>query len=75
MAGEHIDLSSERPLPQQNSGVRRHLGVHFACCDVYHRVYVNHDQTAYCGHCPRCARSIRFEIGPGGTDARIFQAS
>lgn len=60
---------------EQSVGVRRFVGVHFACCDVYQRIYVNCDQTAYVGHCPKCARCIRFEIGPGGTDARMFQAS
>jgi hypothetical protein len=74
--GEHLDLSSDRPsAPQPASGGRRFVGVHFACCDVYQRIYLNREHTAYAGHCPKCARSIRFEVGPGGTDARIFQAS
>ena len=78
MAGEHLDLSSDSGptlpdgKPGESAGSRRFLGVHFACCDVYARVYVNRAGDAYQGNCPRCARRVRIEIGPGGSDARCF---
>jgi hypothetical protein len=76
MAGEHLDLSSDSTSAERPSSVgRRYIGIHFACCDVYQRLYVNRDQSAYVGFCPRCARRIRFEIGPSGTDARTFRVS
>jgi hypothetical protein len=50
------------------------VGVHFVCCDVYTRVYVNRHQTAYEGNCPKCGKKVRLQIGPGGTDARFFTA-
>lgn len=79
MLGENIDLSSNTPPKPESDAAssekRRYIGVNFACCDVYQRVYVNRDETAYMGHCPRCARRVRFEVGPGGTDARVFIAS
>ncbi len=79
MIGRRLDLTSPAPpLPamvaDDPSEASRFLGVHFACCDAYSRVYVNRARTAYVGHCPRCAKRVEFPIGPGGTDARFFVA-
>jgi hypothetical protein len=85
MPGEFLDLSSE-PDPQSdrtgyggrpgaaNASQRRFVGIRFACCDVYSRIYINREQTAYVGYCPRCTRRVNLQIGPGGTDARFFTA-
>ena len=48
------------------------LSVHFACCGVYQRIYRDAKGLHYTGHCPRCARPVRFAVGPGGTSARCF---
>jgi hypothetical protein len=77
MSGENLDLSSGSSYPpRENRGVagRPYLGIHFACCDVYARVYINRDQTGYEGCCPKCLRKVHFRIGPHGTDSRIFTA-
>ena len=77
MIGEHFDSGRQDPVqrPGSASSQRRYLGVHFACCRVYTRVYVNREETAYEGNCPRCGRPIRIRIGPGGTSQRFFTAS
>jgi hypothetical protein len=77
MSGEHLDLTSDGPKappPDGKPQERKFVGVHFTCCDVYTRVYVNRDATAYEGNCPRCAKRVRLTIGPGGTDSRFFTA-
>ncbi len=76
MAGEFLDLSSD-PEPATASGntqSRRFLGIQFACCHVYSRVYVNKEGTAYVGNCPRCTKRVELKIGPGGSDSRFFTA-
>lgn len=77
VSGEHVDLSSEASQfgpPRPSGRSRRFIGVRFACCDVYARIYVNREETAYLGNCPRCSRRLEIKIGPGGTDSRFFTA-
>jgi len=85
MAGEQLDLSSD-PGGEDRTGraagaganvpreSRKFIGVTFACCDVYARVYVNPENTAYEGNCPRCAKRLTLKIGPTGTNSRFFTA-
>ena len=75
MAGENIDLSiGDDARDRQSPATRRFVGVKFACCDVYARIYINRDNTAYQGHCPRCLKKLELKVGPGGTDSRFFTA-
>lgn len=75
MPGDNLDVSSEPPdRHRAESTRRRFVGVHFVCCDVYSRVYINPSATAYEGNCPKCAKKLRLRIGPGGTDSRFFTA-
>ena len=84
MKGKQLDLIRDASLVAGNteaagnaggnSDGRPFLGVHFACCEVYSRVYLNREETHYLGNCPRCAKQVRFQVGTGGTDARFFTA-
>ena len=80
MPGENLDLASEvetrsNSARSQDIAKRPYIGIHFTCCDFYRRIYANASLTAYEGQCPRCGRKVRFQIGPGGTDARFFTVS
>jgi hypothetical protein len=74
MDAERLDLTSDPQDAESATAPRNYVGIHFTCCGVYARVYVNREGTAYAGHCPRCAKSVRLRIGPGGTDSRFFRA-
>ena len=54
---------------------KKFIGIHFECCNVYRRVYVNKSLNAYEGQCPKCFRSVKVRIGQGGTDTRFFTAN
>lgn len=53
---------------------RPFLGMHFKCCNVYSRVYLNKKGTAFVGWCPKCAARVEVKVSPLGTDARFFTA-
>lgn len=53
---------------------KKFLGVLFECCNVYRRIYLNPEQTAYEGRCPKCYKQVRVKIAPGGADSRFFKA-
>ena len=53
---------------------RAYLGVYFKCCNVYARIYLTRDKTAFAGHCPKCARPVRIAVGTGGSKERFWTA-
>ncbi len=52
---------------------RPQIGVHFQCCNVYARIFLTKDETAYAGHCPKCARPVRIRTAPGGDSSRFWR--
>lgn len=71
-----LDLSGIPPADAQPSGAARpFIGVKFACCGAYQRLYRDADGRHYRGRCPRCGRPVTFAVGEGGTDARFFVVS
>jgi hypothetical protein len=53
---------------------RKFLGVHYQCCNVYSRAYVDKDGKKYTGSCPGCGKRVEVKIGKGGTSTRFFTA-
>lgn len=77
MSDEPIDLTSEPGGKTEQIGAgasRPFLGIHFACCGVYARIYVNASGSAFAGNCPRCGGRIEVGISPEGENGRFFSA-
>ncbi len=72
-----LDLSTTPPAPAGPPAAagRPYLGVHFACCGAYQRIYRKPTDTEYRGRCPRCGKGVRFAVGQGGTSSRTFVVS
>ena len=69
-----LELSNQSTTPTSGEGATRpFLSVHFACCNIYLRLYRAPGAAEYTGRCPRCGKSVRFPIGQGGTTARTFR--
>jgi hypothetical protein len=68
------DRPRSTPGPQIRPG-RPWIGLRFVCAGAYQRVYRNPQGTAYIATCPRCGRSLRIDVGPGGTNQRFFDVS
>ncbi|MFQ5685516.1 MAG: hypothetical protein ACE5GV_02535 [Candidatus Scalindua sp.] len=53
---------------------RKYLGIHFACCNIYGRIY-NYSGKQYEGKCPGCLGRVTVRVGRGGVSNRFFVAS
>jgi hypothetical protein len=61
------------PEPSNKMEGRPWLGVQFDCCHVYARVYRDREGKLYVGRCPKCFRTVRFQVGEGGSGQRFWR--
>ena len=67
-------LGNVSPVAVSSRKRKKFLGIFFACCNVYGRIY-NHSGKQYEGECPRCLRGLTIKVGSGGVNDRVFVAS
>lgn len=60
---------------EQPEQKRPFIGIHFKCCNVYSRIYLNREQTAFVGWCPRCAAKAEVKVSPTGSKTKFFEAN
>lgn len=75
--GQNLDISESEDVSASSRSENRErpsrfLGIQFDCCGVYGRAYLNRQGTAYEARCPKCLRTVQFQVGEGGTDSRFF---
>ncbi|MBK7141204.1 MAG: hypothetical protein IPH75_03875 [bacterium] len=59
--------------PENNEGRKRpFVGIHFRCCKVYARIYLNNSGTAFVGWCPKCARKAEIKVSSTGSSTPFF---
>ena len=72
-------MSQQQPAHPSHASAGRTanpwIGVRFTCAGQYLRVYRKPDAPAYVARCPKCAKCVRFRVGQGGSDARMFDVS
>ena len=61
---------NDRETPKAKG--RAFVGITFECCSVYRRIYLNADQSAFAGACPKCGKPVRIRVGPGGSKSRFW---
>jgi hypothetical protein len=74
-AGELYGPSCDAGSAGGRAAMRPWLALYFRCSNTYGRAYRNAAGTGYLGRCPKCGKSIRFRVGPGGTGQRMFEVS
>lgn len=57
------------------AGERAWIGVRFLCSGAYVRVHRDVRRAEYLARCPKCSKTLKFRVGEGGTDRRIFEVS
>lgn len=80
MEREALDLTSEPASGVSGSsriagGVRPFVGIHFACCNAYVRVYPASVGQKKVLNCPRCARALHVEFSDAEKGTAFRQIS
>jgi len=50
-----------------------YVGMHYKCCKIYQRIYLNRRKTAFVGYCPKCTIKVELKVDPSGAKSKFFQ--
>lgn len=48
--------------------------MHFKCCNIYTRIYLNKKGDAFVGWCPKCTAKAMVKVSKDGSPDRFFSA-
>lgn len=60
--------------PSEKRKPKPFIGIHFKCCKVYSRIYLNAKGDAFVGWCPKCAAKTVVKVSPTGSKSSFFTA-
>ena len=61
-------------LDKKPKGKKPFIGIHFKCCNIYSRIYLNNKGDAFVGWCPKCTKKIIVKVSPDGSESPFFTA-
>lgn len=62
-------------MTDKSKGLKRpFIGMHFKCCNVYTRIYLNKKGDAFVGWCPKCTAKTVVKVAKDGSRDRFFSA-
>lgn len=61
------------PEPGPGPSGRPSIQVWFECAGLYQRVFRAITGDCYLARCAKCGKTMRFEVGQGGTSQRTFR--
>ena len=73
--GQRADAAASVAGSRGGIEQRPALQVYFKCAHAYCRVVRNAEGTGYTARCPKCGGTQQFQVGPGGTNQRMFVLS
>ena len=74
VAGDGDSVRDQRSAGRSGCG-KPFLMVTFTCAGAYVKVFRSLDGSHYLARCPKCAKTMKFEVGEAGVGQRAFSVS
>lgn len=73
MASGGIDITEGKQPPAPDRRGRPSIQVWFECAGLYQLVFRAVGGDCYLARCAKCGKTMRFDVGEGGTPQRTFR--